>query len=76
MCECNHCEIEMTSLDNSIHWCSNCGKITSIFVDEMMPAISQIIFDAKKSAKIETDELPKSEIKVIYNGPPKLKVIQ
>ena len=79
--ECRHCKIEMTSLANGITWCPNCGKVTSIFVAEMMPTMSQIIFDAKRSAG---QEVPESRIKVTYGppeglygeGPPKLKVIQ
>jgi len=64
----------MTSLSDGITWCQNCGKVTSIFQPEMMPLMSKIIFDAKRSAG---RNVPESKIKVIYGTPDaKLKVVQ
>lgn len=65
MCEwiCGHCNKEMISIANGVTWCSNCGKITSMFAPEMIPAISQIIFEAKKSKEQKTtDQITKIKI--------------
>lgn len=82
MCEleCRHCKVKMTSLANGITWCPNCGKVTSVFAAPMMPLMSQIIFDAKRSAGLD---VPERTIKITYAPPeglygpatPKLKVV-
>lgn len=77
MCEwsCNHCNVDMRSISNGVTWCPNCGKISSVFTPEMMPAMSHMIFEAKRSVG---KKVPESKIKVTYGLPnekPKLKIV-
>ena len=74
---CDHCKQDMISLANGITYCTNCGKVTSTFAPMMMPAMSQMIFDAKKSVG---GDVPEGKMKIHYgwreSEPPTLKVFR
>lgn len=73
---CNWCKVDMVSLASGITWCPNCGKISSIYAPTMVPELSKMIFEAKKSCG---EKFP-GKIKVSFGPPneesPKFRVIE
>jgi len=65
----------MTSLADGITWCPNCGKVTSVYAPMMMPEMSKMIFEAKKSVG---QDVPESLLKIHWGyqeEKPELRVV-
>lgn len=46
---CSYCKVATTSIANGICHCPQCGTITSMYAPPMIPEMSKMIFEARRS---------------------------